>query len=160
MSQLHQWAIKWAVPAAALHDLQRTLGMLEAPHMPEATAGTSEAAVSNRLRLAASRMGGRLWRNNVGALVDDRGVPLRYGLANDSAALNRVIKSADLIGIYPLQVTADMVGSTVGQFWSIEAKQVGWSYTGRGREAAQSAWAQLVVSLGGRACFATDEGQM
>lgn len=155
MTQLHQWAIRHRISAAALHDLQQTLGMLDAPHLPSDTGGTSEAAVSNRLRLAASQAGGRLWRNNVGALVDDRGVPLRYGLANDSAALNKVIKSADLVGIYPLRITPEHVGSVVGQFWSVEAKQVGWTYTGRGREAAQSAWAQLVVSLGGRACFAT-----
>lgn len=160
MTTLHQWAVRHHVSPAALHDLQRTLGMLEAPHMPEAMAGTSEAAVSNRLRLAASRAGGRLWRNNVGALVDERGVPLRYGLANDSAALNRVMKSADLVGLYPLRITPEHVGSVVGQFWSVEAKHQGWSYTGRGREAAQAAWAQLVVSLGGRACFATDEGQI
>ena len=156
---LNEWAIKWGIPAAALHDLKVQAGMADAAPVGDVR-GTSEAAVSNRLRVAASQQGGRLWRNNVGALLDERGVPVRYGLANDSAQLNRVVKSADLIGIYPLHIEPQHVGTTVGQFWSIEAKEAGWHYAGRGREVAQFAWVQLVLSLGGRAGFATDEAAL
>lgn len=155
MTTLTQWAIKWGVSHAALVDLRQKLGMCDHAAPTDPGQGTSEAAVSARLRLEASRAGGVLWRNNVGALIDDRGVPVRYGLANDTAALNRSVKSADLIGIYPLAITADMVGTVVGQFWSVEAKEAGWRYTGRGREEAQARWAQAVIARGGRAGFST-----
>ena len=47
-------------------------------------AGKSEAAVQQQVRYDAAKSGDILFRNNVGVLMDDRGVPVRYGLANDS----------------------------------------------------------------------------
>lgn len=120
----------------------------------------SEAAQQALVRLEASRKGLVLWRNNVGVLVDERGVPVRFGLANDSAAVNRSIKSADLVGIRPLLITPAHVGSVVGQFVSREVKAEGWRYTGTERERAQLRWAELVLSLGGDAAFATGEGSL
>lgn len=159
MTVLIQWALRHNVSHAALQDLRQQLGMLDHAPVPD-TPGTSEAAVSNRLRLAASRMGGFLDRNNVGVLNDARGIPVRFGLKNSSAQENKVCKSADLIGAFPLLITPAHVGTVVGQFWSVEAKEVGWRFTGRGREAAQANWAAFVTAHGGRACFATDASQL
>lgn len=118
----------------------------------------SESAISNEIRLEASQLGIRLWRNNVGATYTPAGQFIRFGLANDSAQLNKAIKSADLIGIRPILITPAHVGLTIGQFISREVKNAGWNYTGTERERAQLAWAELINSLGGNACFATGRG--
>lgn len=129
--------------------------------VPQADApGQSEAWAQSQVRLEASRAGCRLWRNNVGALLDARGVPVRYGLLNDSAALNRHVKSADLIGIKPVTIGLGHVGTVLGQFLSREIKAPGWRYSGDGREQAQLAWCHLVTSLGGDAGFATGAGTL
>lgn len=151
---LNEWAVAWGVPFAAVEDLRRRMGLDDAPPPPE-VAGKSEAAVQASLRLAAAKAGGRLWRNNVGAGYMDDGTFLRFGLANDSAAVNKVCKSADLIGIKPVVVTPAHVGTTLGQFWSREVKAPGWRYTGTDREKGQLAWANLILSLGGDAGFST-----
>ena len=112
----------------------------------------SEAGVQSEVRLNASKMGWRVWRNNVGVLKDERGVPVRYGLANDSTQVNKSLKSGDLIGIRPLLITPDMVGTTIGQFVSIECKDRDWKPSlNDKRYLAQAAWVQLVRSLGGYA---------
>lgn len=152
------WAIRWGVPLAALKDLENTLG-LDGPGAP-LTKGESEAAAQAAVRLEGAQKGLRLWRNNVGALVDERGVPVRYGLANDSKKMNELIKSADLIGIRPVYITPAHVGLTLGQFTSREIKEPGWHYTGTEREEAQQRWALLVNSLGGDAGFATGPGTL
>lgn len=120
----------------------------------------NEATTQNIVRLEASRKGCRLWRNNVGATYTKDGSFIRYGLANDSANVNREIKSADLIGIRPVLITPAMVGVTIGQFISREVKASNWRYTGNDRERAQLAWAELILSLGGDACFVVGEGTL
>lgn len=120
----------------------------------------NEAPLINLLKLEASRKGIRLWRNNVGATYAQNGSFIRYGLANESVALNQQIKSADLIGIRPVFVTAEMIGTTIGQFVSREIKKPNWKYTGTEREQAQLRWAELILSLGGDACFAIGEGTL
>lgn len=116
----------------------------------------SEASTQSAVRLEAARRGARLFRNNVGVLVDAKGRPVRFGLANDSAAVNRVVKSADLIGWEPVLITPDMVGSVIARFLSVECKAPDWRLDPRDpHEMAQVAWAQLVISGGGRAIFAT-----
>ena len=84
---LHTWALRWGVGFAALADLKAQMGLDDPPAAP-ATAGHSEAWVQASLRLEASTKGARLWRNNVGALLDDRGIPVRFGLANDNKLVN------------------------------------------------------------------------
>ena len=130
------------------------------PAIPTVTPTTSEAAAQQKIRLESHRRREPMWRNNVGAAMTDKGVQVRYGLANDSKKVNEVIKSSDLIGITPRVITGNDVGDTIGVFTSYEIKQPGWMYTGKGREVAQLAWIQLVISLGGKAQFATGPGDI
>jgi hypothetical protein len=118
---------------------------------------TPEGEAQNRVRLAASKLGARLWRNNVGAGKLDNGSFIRWGLANDSSAMNETLKSGDLIGIRPVLITAEHIGCIFGQFVSREVKRPGWRYCGTDRERAQKAWIDLVRSLGGDADFTTGE---
>lgn len=111
-----------------------------------------ESTIQAKIRLRASTLGWKVWRNNVGVLMDSRGVPVRFGLANDSKAVNSSFKSADLIGIRPLLITPGMVGKTIGQFVSIECKAPGGKVAG-----AQIKWKDLINSLGGFATITSDE---
>jgi hypothetical protein len=139
---LIEWTQKYPDAAAALAEMDHT------PVSSGATGG--EAAVVAKVRLEESRPGGRLWRNNVGAVLDPIHRRMtRYGLANDSGPLNARIKSADLIGIRPRVIVPPDVGTTIGQFLSVECKAPGWIYRGTDRERAQMRWAALVVSMGG-----------
>jgi len=115
---------------------------------------TTEAQAQQAIRLAAPKHGVTLWRNNSGATQDETGRQIRFGLGNDSAKVNKLIKSHDLIGITPVVITLDMVGQTVGVFTSVEVKRPGWVYTGTEREQAQKRWGDLINKLGGKACFA------
>ena len=109
---------------------------------------SSESGILSDIRLEASELGARLWRNNVGATYTPEGHFIRYGLANDSAQLNKAIKSADLIGIRPVLINPAHVGTIIGQFISREVKPATWRFTGTDRERAQMAWAELILSLG------------
>lgn len=120
----------------------------------------NEEAVKNRVRLEAANIGIRLWRNNVGAMHTDDGRFIRFGLANDSKAVNELIKSGDLIGIKPVMITVEMIGKTIGQFISREVKRSNWRYAGTPREQAQLRWIELINSLGGDACFVNTEGTL
>ena len=139
-----EWAAVWGVPQAALQDLIARLTM--ADHAP-AEAGRSEAAVQADIRLAAAKRGDLvLWRNNSGALTDDAGRLIRFGLGNDSAAANKRMKSADLIGIH----------RPSGRFVSIEVKRPGWKHSDASeRDRAQAAWAATVAAMGGVALRVT-----
>lgn len=150
---LQQWATRHGIPPEALDDLIRTL--VTYPE-PEAKPGSSEAAIQSQVRLEASRTGSRLWRNNSGVAERD-GKPIRFGLCNDSAKLNRSIKSADLIGIRPVIITPDHIGHTLGQFLARECKRAGWKYTGTQRETAQLRFLNIVNALGGDGRFVTGD---
>jgi hypothetical protein len=148
---LNQWATRWRIPPEALQELRAVMGMAET--VPQDVAGFSEAAVQQQVRLDASTRGLRLWRNNNGAATDTTGRTFRFGLANDSPALSKKIKSSDLIGTTPHVVTPADVGRVLAVFTSYEVKRSGWRYTGTPREVAQAAWISLIVSLGGIAKF-------
>lgn len=151
---LEQWAIKHGVSLVALQDLRGMFGhRTSAPPLP--LAGDSEAAVQTRVRLDSSRAGWRVWRNNIGAGKLSDGSFVRWGLANDSAQLNASLKSSDLIGVRPVRVTPEHVGSVIGQFVSLEVKEAGWHFTGTEREIAQQRWLELIRSHGGHARFTT-----
>lgn len=159
MNTLAEWAAEWAVPAAALSDLTARLGALDAP-LGAGEVGRSEAAVQTRVRVAASTLGWRVWRNNVGAGFNDTGQFLRWGLANDSPQVNARIKSADLIGIRPRRIGQADVGMLIGQFVSLEVKHEGWRMGTSEREKAQRNWATLITTLGGYARFVTSENSL
>ena len=153
---LSAWAKRHAIAPEAIRELRQL--MISADHTPPADPRiTSEAAVQNKVRLAAAERSGRLWRNNVGAGKLENGSFIRWGLCNDSAGVNAIVKSADLIGILPVEITAEHVGETIGQFWSVECKRPGWRYSGTERERAQLHWAESIIALGGKASFSTGE---
>ena len=160
MRNLHAWALRWGIPHAALADLESIMGVGFEPPVPDSPAPRSEAAVQVDVRLEATRKGCRLWRNNVGAGELADGSFLRWGLANDSKEMNKNVKSGDLIGIRPHRVTQGDVGKTLGVFLSREIKPAGWQFSGTPREVAQRRWIELVLALGGDACFATGEGTL
>lgn len=153
---LLEWQRKHGITAEALADLVTMVGL----DVPRSTKGTPEARVQDEARLLASKMGWRLFRNNVGVLKDERGVPVRYGICNDSPAMNKRIKSSDLIGIRPVVITPDMVGSTIGQFVAREVKKAGWKYRGTEHEEAQLAFGTLIIGLGGDFRFWSGEGEL
>lgn len=121
----------------------------------------SEASVQAEVRIAASAKGWRLFRNNVGVLRDERGIPVRFGLANDSKQLNAIVKSADLLGVRPVLITQEMVGTIIGQFVSVEVKAAGWKPSKSNKhEQAQRNWADMIHAMGGHAVFFTDKEQL
>ena len=163
-SAVIQWAIRNRVSEQALSELRGIFGTVDAPFGGAYPVGpieaTSEAAVQAQVRLEAARKGLKLWRNNVGVLTEERGVPVRYGLANDSKRLNRSIKSGDLIGWRPVLITPAHVGSMIAQFVSRECKRPDWKYSGDDHEKAQLRWAEAVTADGGDAAFCNGEGTL
>lgn len=150
-----EWAVKWGVPMNAVEDLASSL-IYEAEHNSELF---GESDVQNQVRIEGSARGILLMRNNVGATQTDGGF-IRYGLMNESKAMNEKIKSSDLIGIRPVYITKKHVGSTIGQFVAREVKKSGWVYTGKGRELAQMKFIQLINSKGGDAKFTSGVGSL
>lgn len=149
-----QWAIKHGVSAEALQELNIIFGIHDnvIKHNVDLN-NQSEKSVQNRERLKASEEGSRLWRNNIGAAKLADGRFLRWGLCNDSEKINKRIKSSDLIGIKPILIKQEHVGSVIGQFMAIETKPSYWRYSGTDHEIAQLAFIQLISSLGGDARF-------
>lgn len=158
-SKVLDWAHRWNIPLAAMLEL-REIFVIEKLPVPEPHKEATEAFVQSLVRLEAAQKGLKLWRNNVGAFRDERGVPVRFGLGNDSERLNKVIKSGDLIGWRPLLITPAHVGSRVAQFVSRECKRPDWRYTGTDREVAQLRWAEAVTADGGDAAFCKGAGTL
>ena len=153
---LHTWAQRWGVPIECLRDLQMTLG-LYTPALPADApeAGKSEAWAQSAVRLEASQKGCHLFRNNVGALKDKTGRLVRYGLGNDSQALNDVLKSSDLIGFAPIEISTEHLGKRIAQFVAREVKEPIWQFRGDAHEVAQLNFLNLVNANGGDAKFTT-----
>ena len=159
---LSEWARTWAVSDQALADLRARLGALDpSPPLSEmATPINGEIALQSLIRQRASAYGMKLWRNNVGVLPDARGVPIRFGLANDSKAINRIFKSSDLIGISNEIIQPYDVGQPRGRFVAFECKAPRWHYTGDAHEQAQESFLKVVLAYGGRAKFINNEGNI
>lgn len=155
---IEQWKHRWGIPEQAVNELRQML-ILEAS--PETMSiKTPEQAVQTSIRIEAAEKGMVLWRNNVGQATTENGGKINFGLANDSAKMNKRIKSSDLIGIRPVTITQGMVGHTIGQFVAREVKAGSWSYSGTDREKAQAKFLELVLTSGGDAGFANGIGTL
>lgn len=115
---------------------------------------SDETENMQRLRLWASEKGMVLWRNNNGACLDDTGRMIRYGLGNDSAKLNKVWKSSDLIGICPVKILPEHVGRTIGMFFAVEVKRTSWRGIENERDKSQGNFLTDVTRMGGFGAFA------
>ncbi len=167
---LQEWAVRWNIPQQAFAELVACSIVPPGPDVVDS--GKSEDYVQSKIRLEAPQRGVYLWRNNVGAgvVANNRDLcpecivrarrPIRWGLANDSKKLNERIKSADLIGIKPTLITAEMVGLTIGKFYSRECKREDWVFKGTQEEVAQVAWSTLINSLGGDARIVKATGSL
>lgn len=163
---LTEWAVRNRVTLRALGELYAAFG-----HLPGlgngVNAGDSEGLVQGKLRVSADAQGYKLFRNNVGATpakcpsCGEKTQPVRYGLANDSAALNKVVKSSDLIGwVTETWLHPETFQPTrIARFVAIECKRADWpGYNPEdAHERAQQRWLELVVSGGGLARFSTGE---
>ena len=143
---MYSWAKDWGIPHEAVNNL---IQRLTTATVDGNSTATTEKGASQRVRMQFAEAGHMMWRNNVGVLKDERGVPVRYGLANESSQMNKKIKSSDLIGVQQVLITSSMVGSIIGQFVAREVKAPGWHYAATDREQAQFEFIKLVVSKGG-----------
>lgn len=105
----------------------------------------SEAVAQSEIREAAAYLGITLFRNNSGALKDQGGRLVRFGLGQDNAHVRERYRSSDLIGWH----------EPSGRFVSIEVKAPGWTKPACERERGQARWIDAVRRAGGIAGFAT-----
>lgn len=77
---------------------------------------SNEHVVQNQIRLALSQGPVRLFRNNTGALKDQNGRLVRFGLCKGSS---------DLIGWTTIEITEEHVGRRLAVFTAIEVKDQG-----------------------------------
>ena len=101
----------------------------------------SEQELQQRIRLQLGSSPVRLWRNNVGALRDERGRLVTYGLCKGSS---------DLIGLRQVLIGPEHLGQTMAVFSAIEVK----APKGRLRE-EQRSFLELVERFGGSSGVAT-----
>ena len=157
---LNEWANKWNIPFEAVEDLRRSMGAVAIKTTPLNYSDKSEAAIQNIIKLEASKKNIWLTRNNIGAGYMNDGRFIRWGLANESKQMNEKIKSSDLIGIRPVRIEQHHIGQVIGQFVARETKAGYWKFAGNEHENAQLKFLELVLSLGGDAAFANDEGTL
>lgn len=104
---------------------------------PDTLWAMKESSLYTPIILKATQLGSRLFRNNVGALKNERGQWVRYGVANPGGS--------DMIGIAPCVVTESMVGLTVGILLAVEVKPD----RGSKASAPQRAFLEFVKKMGG-----------
>lgn len=126
----------------------------------------AEADLMRRLQMTASRLGARLFRQNTGmawAGKVERGYPgkvVRLGPGDVVIRNARPFHAgfegmSDLGGWVPMQLTPQMVGSTVAVYLQVEVKQE------RGRASpAQCAWIDAVNKAGGCAGIARNDDDL
>jgi hypothetical protein len=95
----------------------------------------TEKQLLNQILLDYQEDGFKLFRNNVGMGYNEKGTPIHYGLCKGSG---------DLIGWRSVVITPNMVGKTIAQFASIEAKTCGTRITDE-----QLSWHKTVEKEGG-----------
>lgn len=106
----------------------------------------SERKLLRALLRAGNRGGMRLFRNQVGFYRLADGRKLRSGLCKGSA---------DLVGWREIVITPEMVGRTIAQFVSVEAKDEDGAAT-----PAQKRWAAAVARAGGDARVVRSEEEL
>lgn len=111
---------------------------------------TTEAVVTSQVRLLAAQLGIDLWRNNSGGFYDENGRFVRYGLG--SFTEQQGLASSDFIGIRPVLITPELIGSVLGVFTAVEMKKPNWKPDKR--SSYQKNFIDLVNSKGGYAGFA------
>lgn len=149
MTAIYTWAQKHGVSTAALHELA-FLSVLPTVQTMNGGLAKSEARISSEIRLGSANIGAMLFRNNNGVAFNPDGRPVRFGLGNDSAKLNDVFKSSDLIGF-----------NSVGRFVAVEVKASGWRFKENDdHEQAQRNFLDTVVKHGGIGLFATSWQQV
>ncbi|MGJ5032248.1 VRR-NUC domain-containing protein [Bradyrhizobium sp. HKCCYLS2038] len=124
----------------------------------------SEADLMRLLQRRASQLGARLFRQNVGQawtgmLERGNGRVVRLGpgdvvLRNARPFHAGVSGMSDLGGWLPVQVTPDMVGSTIAIYVQVEVK------AGGRPTSEQLAWIAAVNKAGGRAGVAHNEAEL
>lgn len=154
MNDLMQWAARNGIPHQALNELVNILDC----QVTSTPTNDPENIVQQRVEMEVTKAGGRVWRNNVGACVDQNGNFIRYGLCNKSKQQNKRLKSSDLIGITPVKIDQSMIGLTAGIFTAIECKRGNWVWRGDEHETAQLRYINLVKSLGGFGWFENGSG--
>lgn len=151
MSTIDDWASTWGVSGLAMADLRARLAA-QCRTAAAAGDGISEAAVQSRFSLTSAADPDLLaWRNNVGACEATNGRVIRYGLANDSKAMNEIVKSGDKIGIKRHLVRPCDVGRHLGLFVSVEFKRQDWKMpaTPDAHTQAQINWQATISAYGG-----------
>lgn len=121
-----------------------------------------ESASASHIRLDAAQLGVDLWRNNSGAFQDDTGRWVFFGLDNTSSQKNKLIKSLDYVGITPLFIMPEHVGTVIGVYTEIETKESDWTFPQPTNKkeydhcVAQQRRIDLVLKAHGYAGFARD----
>lgn len=95
-----------------------------------------ESNVQRQIQLDVGEHDGVLMRNNVGSYTSDAGHRINYGVGGAGAS--------DLIGITPVKITSEMVGSTVAVFTAIEVK----TKTGRPTEKQKTFISAIIARHG------------
>lgn len=117
----------------------------------------SEADLMRRLQIYASRLGARLFRQNTGMAWVGKVTRNRDGsiTIRDPRPFHAGITGmSDLGGWVPVEVTADMVGSTVAVYTQVEVKE-----NARPTK-EQIAWIKAVNAAGGRAGIARNDDDL
>jgi hypothetical protein len=113
----------------------------------------AEAHVLKNTLLEISSCGGLGFRNNRGMFLTlDGNRKVRAGLEAHG--------SSDIIGLYPMKITPDMVGQTVAVFMAIETKNEKWKRVSGAREEQQQQFISVVKGHGGIGGFVNNSSQV
>ena len=106
----------------------------------------NETNLSRHLRILASRLEARLFRNQVGHYTIEGGRKITTGLG---------VGSPDLVGWKTLEITPEMVGKSVAVFAGIEVKS-----GHRKASPKQESWIAAIRAAGGIACVARNADEV
>lgn len=105
---------------------------------------SNENIIQSQVRVTLSKYGIPTFRNNSGVMIRPDGIPVRFGLGNESPIINKIIKSPDIIGIIPY----------TGQFLAVECKPSNWKGIRNDRERAQEQFIKIIIDKNGIGFFA------